>query len=441
MENLPELKLDPWQKDFLATEGDKILCCGRQVGKSVIAARDAAEYALKHSNKQVLMIAPTERQAYELFDKTLGYISEKSFSKIKKGKDRPTKHKINLTNKTTIHCLPTGLSGTGIRGRTIHRLYVDEASRVPEEVWTAITPMLLTTAGDLILLSTPFGRQGYFYRIWNNPDNSFTKFETTSQDVMENRPIGDSWTKLQREKALEYLKREREEMSTLQFGQEYEGKFIDELRQFFPTELIKKCLTLKREPIDYNPFTEKVEQVDRFLGIDIARMGADETVFFSVERVNRKKIRQVDLSIYNKIMLTETARRVIRHERTNNFKKIYIDDGGLGAGVLDILLEHERTRRKVIPINNSSRAINKDGTKSKRLLKEDLYTNLLRLMEQGKVELYEDENLIHSLQSIQYEYTGSGIRIFGRYTHITEALIRAAWCLHDKTLNIWCGNN
>jgi len=158
--------LDKWQKDFLKTEGDKILCCGRQVGKSVIAARDAAEYALTHPNKQILMIAPTERQAYELFDKTLSYISQQAHYKIRQGRFRPTKHKIHLKNKSVIHCLPTGLSGVGIRGRTINRLYVDEASRVPEEVWTAITPMLLTTGGDIILLSTPFGRQGYFYRIW-----------------------------------------------------------------------------------------------------------------------------------------------------------------------------------------------------------------------------------------------------------------------------------
>jgi len=432
------MKLDPWQEDFLTKKGDKILCCGRQVGKSVIAARDAAEYALKHSNKQILMIAPTERQAYELFDKTLSYLTFKSMKSIRKGKDRPTKHKINLYNKSVIHCLPTGLSGVGIRGRTIHRLYVDEASRVPEEVWTAVTPMLLTTGGDTILLSTPFGRQGYFYRIWNNPDNSFSKFEITSQTALSNREICDSWSKLQKEKAMEYLKRERKEMSALEYGQEYEGRFIDELRQFFPTDLIKKCMTLKRdeyEPIKFN----KIQTVDNFLGVDIARLGDDETVFFSLKRINREKLRENEVKIYRKVLLTETARNIIRLHRASNFRKIYIDDGGLGAGVLDILLEEETTKRRTEAINNSSRAISKDK-RMKKILKEDLYTNLLRIMEQNKLELFENDEVLHSLQSIQYEYTNSGIRIFGRYTHITEALIRAAWCLHDKSLNIWTGS-
>ena len=44
------MKLDPWQEEFLAVKGDKILCCGRLIGKSVICSIDAGEYAVKHDN-------------------------------------------------------------------------------------------------------------------------------------------------------------------------------------------------------------------------------------------------------------------------------------------------------------------------------------------------------------------------------------------------------
>ena len=70
----PHFKLDKWQNEFLQTEGDKIVCCGRQGGKSEICGMDAGRYALNNKNKIILMIAPTERQAYALFDKTLNYI-------------------------------------------------------------------------------------------------------------------------------------------------------------------------------------------------------------------------------------------------------------------------------------------------------------------------------------------------------------------------------
>ena len=49
------IQLDKWQKDFLETKGDKILCTGRQVGKSTIISQDAGEYAV-HNSKKVIMI-------------------------------------------------------------------------------------------------------------------------------------------------------------------------------------------------------------------------------------------------------------------------------------------------------------------------------------------------------------------------------------------------
>ena len=49
---------DQWQKKFIATKGDKILCCGRQVGKSEICGTDAGEYAIDNPKTQpIVMIA------------------------------------------------------------------------------------------------------------------------------------------------------------------------------------------------------------------------------------------------------------------------------------------------------------------------------------------------------------------------------------------------
>jgi hypothetical protein len=39
---------------------------------------------------------------------------------------------------------------------------------------------------------------------------------------------------------------------------------------------------------------------------------------------------------------------------------------------------------------------------------------------------------------VQYEYDDKGsIKIFGNYTHIAEALVRAAWCTADKGHGLW----
>jgi len=124
-----------------------------------------------------------------------------------------------------------------------------------------------------------------------------------------------------------------------------------------------------------------------------------------------------------------------------NYKKIYIDDGGMGVGVYDPLSENSQTKRKVIAINNAKRSIDNEKDRSKPrkkvLLKEDLYNNLKNLMENNNIELFDDARVRQSLRSIQYENLDGNLRIYGNYSHIVEALIRAAYCVKDESLNIY----
>ena len=437
-ELIMEIRLDDWQKKFLATAGDKILCTGRQVGKSVICGRDCGEWAKRNPDKVVLMIAPTERQAYALFDKTFNWLMENCPAQIARGRDKPTKTKITLRNKTKIYCLPTGIAGLGIRFLTVNRLYADEASRIPEEVWTAVTPMLLTTGGASILLSTPAGPDGHFARIVKNEEklfDSFTRFSCSSEQVVRTREICDTWTEHQRDKALEHLKRERARMSKLEYAQEYEGELVDELKQFFSSEIIKSCMTLEKNSASViSPLS--LHGV-RSLGSDIARMGGDEFTIIGL-LYHKKRLRQFEQIVREQIKLTDCSREIMANDERYNYKKLYIDDGGLGAGVIDILLETKH-RRKVVAINNAARAYEHetDDKRSKKLLKEQLYNNLLALMEKGMIDLYKDNDLFNSLRSCQSEYKNGRLRIFGKNTHLAEALVRAAWIVKEKGLNIW----
>jgi len=408
------LQLDDWQQKVLETEGNICVRAGRQVGKSTVISIKAAEYAVYNSDKNILVIAAVERQAELLFDKILNYLIDNFKSYIKKGKEKPTKHKVLLTNGSAIYCLPTGLTGYGIRGYTISLLIADEAAFIPNEVFVSTIPSLAVSKGTVWLLSTPHGKEGYYYKCFE--DENFKHFHISSEDCPR--------------KDIEFLKKERERMTKAQYAQEYLGEFIDELRQFFSSDLIKKSCCLQR--------VEPSSKHDKFMGVDVARLGEDETVLISVERIEREKLKMFDLKILKKKLTTETTQEILWLDAKNNYKKIYIDDGGLGVAVFDPLLANDQTKRKVVAINNSSRPLDRDERQKRKLLKEDLYNNLVRLMEQGKIELFDNDELALSLRSIQYEYDEKGnLKIFGNYTHITEALIRAAWCIQDKTLNIW----
>lgn len=416
--------LDQWQEDVLVTKGNMAICSGRQSGKSTIISQDAGEYAMNNPNKNIMIIASVERQALLLFEKVLSYIHNKDKKLIGTKKDKPTKHKLKLKNGSTIHCLPTGDSGYGIRGYTINRLYADEAAFIKEEVWAAVTPMLATTGGDIILLSTPMGATGYFYRCFH--DKNFTAVHVNTEEVATQR------LEPQRTLMLEFLKDEKLRMTKLQYQQEYLGLFVGGIQRYFPDELIDACCTLDPK-LQYIPTGEK------FQGIDVARMGGDDTVLVSGDRVMKKTIRQFDLTIPPACTLTDTARLIIRKDKQINHKKIYIDDGGLGIGVYDPLMEDKQTRRKTIGINNARRVINKeqgfDNERRKPLMKEHLYNNLKNLMESSKIQLFDVAELRHSLRSIQCEYSEGSLKIYGNFSHITEALIRMAYCTKDKTLN------
>src|SRR3990167_7034948 len=258
------IELDEWQKEVLKEEGNIALRSGRQVGKSTIISIKAAQFALTHPKTTTLIISSVERQAFFLFEKTLSYLIDNHKKDIQMGVGRPTKSKLRLKNGSEILSLPTGVDGHGIRGLTIDLLIADEAAFISYMVWSAVTPMLATTKGQIILLSTPFGKgtkdePNYFYERYQ--DKTFTTFHISSEDC----PRIDK----------EFLKREKERMSKVQYAQEYLGEFVDELMQFFPTHLIQKCMTIENR----NPKTTK-----RYLGVDIARLGGDESVFVSVEK-------------------------------------------------------------------------------------------------------------------------------------------------------------
>lgn len=428
------MKWDPWQLEFLKTPGDKIQYCGRQVGKSVICAKDAGDWAVQNGSKVVLMIAPTERQAYALFEKTLNYILANYKGMVCKGKQKPTQKRITLTNKTVIWCLPTGLSGTGIRFLTVHRLYGEEASRIPQDVWDAVIPMMLTTGGAKILLTTPAGRGTYASDVWHNKNGAFEsykRFSISSETVANEREISESWTELQKQDMLILLAQEKIRMSKARYAQEYLGQEMDELKQFIPTELIRKCMVIGQSFFTSSP------SGDNFLGADIAGQGKDQTVLFSVCRI-KDKIRQIGMKVSMKQQTTQTTKDIIYLDEKWHYKRIFIDDGGLGFGVFSELLDNPRTKNKTEALNNSSRSVDSHDKKKKKILKNDLYHNLLSMMEQGRVELEDDDEIFRSLSCLQAEWKDGKEFIDGDYTHIAEALIRAAWCLHDKHLNIYC---
>lgn len=431
------IRLDDWQEEFLKYRGDKLLCTGRRVGKTYIMARGGIDRMLEKKTT-VIIFSTTEEQSMIILAMAKQYLTEKSPGHASKKKAETNLRKITLRNGSIMKCRPAGDSGDSGRGFEADIVIVDEAARMGKFFWIAAKPIILMTAGELWLASTPFGKQGYFWESFNesvnlkHPDARFKVFYKTTEQVIKERKVTREWTEVRREKIFRILEQDKRTMSRLEYGQEYQGLFMEDLQQFFPDDMIRACQDRER-PEGINP------NLDYFLGQDIARMGEDETTF-EIGFIAGEEIVQVENLVTKKTHLTDTFRANLELDSKYNFNKMFIDDEGIGVGVFDMMMDDDQLKRKTVGINNSKKVIDKDG-KEKGILKNELYYRLRTLLEERKIHLLKDESIFQSLKSVQYQYTTNNkgvpiMKLFGNDTHIAEGLIRLAMAIKYKDLNL-----
>jgi hypothetical protein len=289
-----------------------------------------------------------------------------------------------------------------------------------EEYFIATMPMLSVTRGSMDIASTPFGKKHkdgsakFFYKCSLN--DKFKKYYISAEDCPRH-------TK-------EFLEEQRKRMSKLAYAQEYLAVFTDELRRIFDDEMLKRVCILKQLDVIISTKAKK------YLGVDVAGFGKDECTFEGLQKISENYIEQIDHLIEKRNFTTDTSKRIIAMNKLRNYKIIGVDDGGLGFGVFSELMNEDTTKRKTEALNNASRATNYKEDGRKKVLKEEMYLKLLTLMENDRIKLFNVDEVIRSLESMQYDEDG---QIFGSYSHVAEGLVRAAWiCAKDKSLNIIC---
>ena len=154
---------DDWQAGVLCGGDERaLLNCSRQSGKSATASLVALHTATYVPGSLVLLLSPSLRQSGELFRKVAGYYGQ---LEQPVPSDAETVLRLELRNGSRIISLPS--SENTIRGYSnVNVIIVDEGSRVEDELFLAIRPMLAISRGRLIIMSTPSGKRGFFYDLW-----------------------------------------------------------------------------------------------------------------------------------------------------------------------------------------------------------------------------------------------------------------------------------
>ncbi|NJO38593.1 MAG: hypothetical protein HC871_14530 [Rhizobiales bacterium] len=219
--------LDDWQVQALRDPApNKLLLCGRQTGKSTLAALMAAHRSTMLPSRLVLLLSPTLRQSTELFRKTITLIEAVD---AKPDYVQKTATQLTLANQSKVVSLP-GANPDAIRGYSEPDLIIeDEAAFVTDRTFTATRPMLAaSTHPTHVLMSTPYGRRGHFHERWRTNDPDWSKHTIKSEDCLR---ISEA-----------FLDGERRVLSARAYRQEYECDFLESTISVFPADWIERLV-------------------------------------------------------------------------------------------------------------------------------------------------------------------------------------------------------
>ena len=190
-----------------------IVLKSRQLGLSTVCAAYAAWLAIFYKDKNVLIIATKLPTAMNMIKK-IKVVIQSLPEWLLLPKFEPTKQSISFSNGSTITAIPT--SEDAGRSEALSLLIVDEAAVIRdfEDIWTGLAPTI-STGGNAIILSTPMGVGGQYYKLW-------TEAEAGQNDF---NPIKLLWD-VHPEHDQAWFDKETKSLSKRKIAQEYLCDFI-----------------------------------------------------------------------------------------------------------------------------------------------------------------------------------------------------------------------
>ncbi len=230
---------DPAQSAVLLSGANRgILNCSRQWGKSTLAAVLSVHRCLTRPDSLVLFASPSRRQSAELLLKARALLNRLG---LRLRGDGVNPDSLVFPNNSRIVALPCNEATT--RGfSAVSMLIVDEAARVPDEHYKALRPALAVGRGDVWLMSTPWGRRGFFYHSWAFGGSDWFRVESPATQNPRISPA--------------FLEEERRNLGTW-FEQEYLCHFMDRTDSIFASELVEAALDSDEDTFDFRPLQPK----------------------------------------------------------------------------------------------------------------------------------------------------------------------------------------
>lgn len=369
----------------------RVVCAGRQVGKSRGLAVIALHAAATHRNYGVLLVSAGEVASRRLLEECAALATA---SPLLRGSVLDeSKGSLTLSNGSVIRSVPA--SQRQIRGWPVDLLIVDEAGFIDTEVWRAAEPAIIARPGSrVILASTPWGGPDHFFRqLWQRgmraPDGQVAAWHWPSSVS----PMVD-------EGLLEQI-RERE--APHYFAREFLAEWTDDTGAFFTSVELEAATT------DFELLSPEVAVARRLVnvvgGVDwgsrndantLAVIGAAPDPF---DEKGRLRYRVVWLEEHFRLSYDAWIDRLVEVAGMYPFAALAAETNGVGD-YPTIQLSQQlalRGRYVVVPVQTTAK------------LKQDGFGLIQLLMQQGRLELPPHPGLLRQLSALEFERTESGL--------------------------------
>ena len=341
----------------------------RQKGKSFMIANILLYFALNWNKTKNICVSPTLKQAKNIYKTIMDAIEKTGIVKNSNATDL----EITFINRSNIRFLSAEM-GESLRGYTVTGiLCIDECCYISDEVFNTIKPWVDYNKSPILMVSTPYVKEGFFWQYYNYGLEGVNKVITVDWC--------DPKFKKEMDKILppERLEEYRKTMPANKFKSEYLGEWLDDEGTVFIQ--FKDCA----KDVQIQP-NDKL-----FVGIDWAMGGGNDDTAVSI--INDKG-EQVFLDYFNNLTPTHQIDRIV--EDLNPYMRqivvIQPELNSLGGVLTDNLKERLQGRARIEGFNTTNQS------------KNELVMDLQTAFEQKTITILNDPKQMRELSFYTAEY-------------------------------------
>jgi hypothetical protein len=365
---------------------------GRRWGKSLVGLNWALEGACKEGGP-IWWIAPIYAQSKMAYRRLLSAAKKGGADKAIKSKS-DTELRIEFVNGVSLE-FKSADNYENLRGEGLKRVVVDEAARVKREVFEEIIrPAISDTAGRVLFLSTPKGKN-WFYDLWTRGKDPLQQaFKSWKFPTSDNPKV-----------PADDIEQARQSLPMDVFSQEYLAEFLENQAGVFRN--VRECANSKPE--------DPKEGKRYYAGLDIARL-----TDFTVLSILDNKSNQVFFDRFNILDWAVQKQRIIMICQKYKAQAL-IDSTGIGDPIYDDLLRA---------------GLNIEGYKFTLDSKKKLIEFLMLSFEKKIINILDDPVQTNELEIFEYQIGQSGLVHYsapeGYHDDCVIAMALANWKLHHK---------